>query len=72
MSLCRGIAGRRGKILSVFLFIMGQTVRMLRQRITGITYKTQTWKTDLLTTMCVTMEFCKQRMIQTALGIAAT
>ena len=43
---------------------------MLRQRITGITYKTQTWKTDLLTTMCVTMEFCKQRMILTVLGIA--
>lgn len=72
MSICRGIAGRRGKILSVFLFIMGQTVRMLRQRITGITYKTQTWKTDLPIIMCAAMESYRRKMTKIALGTADT
>ena len=41
---------------------MGQTVRMLRQRITGITYKTQTWKTDLPIIMCAAMESYRRKM----------
>ena len=71
MSICRGIAGRRGKN-PVGIFIhngadgQNATIRVLQKLLT----KTQTWKTDLLTTMCVTMEFCKQRMILTVLGIA--
>ena len=51
---------------------MGQTVRMLRQRITGITYKTQTWKTDLPIIMCAAMESYRRKMTKIALGTADT
>ena len=72
MSIVEELPAGEVKILSVFLFIMGQTVRMLRQRITGITYKTQTWKTDLPIIMCAAMESYRRKMTKIALGTADT
>lgn len=72
MSICRGIAGRRGKNPVGILFTMVQIARMQRQRIIGIIYKMQTWKMDLLIIMCAAMESYRRKMTKIVLGTAET
>ena len=59
-----------GRILSVFLSTTGQTARTQHRNTIKTTCRERTWRMDLRIIMFAVMEFCKQRMIQTVLGIA--
>lgn len=72
MSICKGIAGRRGKNpIGIFMHNGADGPNATTEYYKTI-YREQTWKMGLHIIMFVVMEFCRQRMIQTALGIAAT
>ena len=70
MSICRGIAGRRGKN-PVGIFIHNGADS---QNATAEYYKNylQTWKMDLLIIMCAAMESYRRKMTKIALGTADT
>lgn len=72
MSICRGIAGRRGKNPVGILSTMAQTARMQQRNTIKITCREQTWKMDLLIIMCAAMESYRRKMTKIALGTADT